>query len=232
MKTSPNSEGIKNWARDDQPREKMLLKGPSALSDTELLGILIHHGYRKTSALELARQLMDRAERNWNSLARMTPEELMKIKGIGEAKAITIAAALEIGRRRQGGHLLQRPSIRNSRDAASLLQPLLADQEKEIFCALFLNRANRVLRTEILSHGGINGTLVDPRLLFKKALELDASGLVICHNHPSGSLKPSESDLDLTKKITAGAKILDLNLMDHLIVSQEGYLSFADEGLL
>lgn len=226
------STGIKSWAKDDRPREKLLLKGPAMLSDAELLAILIGSGNKERSALDLARAILEKAKRNLQELGRQSIKDLMTIKGIGEAKAIAISAAMELARRRQGGNILEKPVIRTSRDAANILQPMLADYSQEVFCVLFMNRSNKVNHTEIISTGGISGTFADPKIIFKKALECQAVNILICHNHPSGNLKPSNADIDLTKRIIAIAQLLEIKVVDHLIVSEEGFYSFADEGLI
>lgn len=230
MKAPPT--GIKSWAKDDRPREKMLLKGAQTLSDTELLAILIGSGNHEKSALDLAKEILANAQHQLNRLSRKSVKELTKTKGIGEAKAITIVAALELGRRRQAGNILERPAIRNSRDAANILQPLLADNKHEVFAVLFLNNANRVVHFEIVSSGGMTGTVADPKIILRKALEHDAIHIMLCHNHPSGNLDASQADRHLTRKLCQAAQLLDMKVLDHLIVSEKGYYSFADEGML
>jgi DNA repair protein RadC len=223
---------IKKWAKDDRPRERLLSKSPIALSDSELLSILIVNGNHEKSAVDLAREVLQMAKNNLNELAKLSIKELMKIKGIGEAKAITIAAALELGRRRQACGFLNKTVITNSNDVAGYLQSLLKDYRKEVFAVIFLNRANKINHFEIVSEGGITGTVADPRIILKKALEENAVSLILCHNHPSGNLKPSIADQELTLKIKEAAKYLDIKVMDHIIVSEEGYFSFADEGMI
>ncbi|MDX1936208.1 MAG: DNA repair protein RadC [Flavihumibacter sp.] len=223
---------IKQWAKDDRPREKLLSKTPAALSDSELLAILINNGTRQKSAVDLAKEVLKLGQNNLDELGRLTVKELMKIKGIGEAKAITIAAALELGRRRQASGFLEKPVVRQSRDVATYLQAQLKDYSHEVFGVIFLNRANKINQFEIISQGGITGTVADPRVILKKALEAEAVSMVLCHNHPSGSLKPSRADEELTHKIKEAARFLDIAVIDHIIVSNEGYYSFADEGLL
>lgn len=223
---------IKQWAKDDRPREKLLSKTPAALSDSELLAILINNGTRQKSAVDLAKEVLKLGQNNLDELGRITVKELMKIKGIGEAKAITIAAALELGRRRQATSFLEKPVIRQSRDVAVYLQVQLKDYSHEVFGVIFLNRANKINQFEIISQGGITGTVADPRVILKKALEAEAVSMVLCHNHPSGSLKPSRADEELTHKIKEAARFLDIAVIDHIIVSNEGYYSFADDGLL
>lgn len=223
---------IKDWAKDDRPREKLLSKGAEALSDSELLAILINNGSREKSAVELAKDVMKLGKDNLVELGKLSLKDLMKIKGIGEAKAITIAAALELGRRRQGAAVLNKAVLRQSGDIARYLQTILKDYQHEVFAVLFLNQANKVNHFEIISEGGITGTVADPRIILKKALAENAVNIILCHNHPSGSLKPSRADEELTQKIKEAAKYLDITVMDHIIVSEAGYYSFADEGLL
>jgi DNA repair protein RadC len=223
---------IKEWAKDDRPREKLLSKGAENLSNSELLAILIHNGTRDKTAVDLAKEILKLGKDNLNELGKITVKELMKIKGIGEAKAITIAAALELGRRRQGSASLERTVVTTSRDIAGYLQSMLKDYRHEVFAVIFLNRANKIKHFEIVSEGGITGTVADPRVILKKALDEDAVSLVLCHNHPSGSLKPSRADEELTAKIKEAAKYFDIRVMDHIIVSESGYYSFADEGIL
>jgi DNA repair protein RadC len=223
---------IKQWAIDDRPREKLLSKSAAALSNSELLAILINHGTKHKSALDIAKEILLLGKNNLNELARLSIPQMMTIKGIGEAKAITISAALELGRRRHAGELLEKPALKDSRDVALYMQSMLMDQPNEFFAVIFLNQANKVNHFEIISQGGITGTVADPRLILKKALEKNAVSLILCHNHPSGSLKPSKADEELTHKIKEAAKFFDIKVLDHLIVSEEGYYSFADEGLL
>ena len=223
---------IKQWLLDDRPREKLLSKSPKVLSDAELIAILIGNGTRQKSAVDLAREVLKLGKNNLNELAKLSLKELMKIKGIGEAKAISIAAALEVGRRRQSAGLLQKTIITNSTDVAGYLQVWLKDYRKEVFAVVFLNRANKINHFEIVSEGGITGTVADPRVILKKALEENAVSLILCHNHPSGNLKPSIADQELTLKIKEAAKYFDIKVIDHVIVSDEGYFSFADEGIL
>lgn len=223
---------IKHWAKDDRPREKLLLNGAENLSNSELLAILIHNGSREKSAVDLAKEVLKLGKDNLSELGRLSIKELMKIKGIGEAKAITIAAALELGRRRQSANPLQKTIISTSRDIADYLQARLKDYRHEVFAVLFLNRANKINHFEIISEGGITGTVADPRVILRKALEEDAVNIILCHNHPSGSLKPSRADEQLTSKIREAARLLDITVIDHIIVSETGYYSFADEGLL
>lgn len=223
---------IKQWAKDDRPREKLIELGPDKLSNSELLAILIHNGTPKKSALDLAREVLKLGQDSLNELGRLSLKDLTKVKGIGEAKAVTIAAALELGRRRQAGDMLQKNLARNSKEIAGFLQEKLKDHKHEVFAVVFLNQASKILAMEIISEGGITGTVADPRIILKKALEKDAVKLVLCHNHPSGSLKPSQADELLTEKIKNAADFMDIKVLDHIIVSDEGYYSFADEGLM
>jgi DNA repair protein RadC len=226
------STSIKNWAADDRPREKMLGKGAAALSNSELIAILINNGSKDKSAVDLAKEVLKLGSDNLNELGKLTLKDFQQIKGIGEAKAITIAAALELGRRRQAAATLEKPIVKSSLDIAQYLKAVLKDFTYEVFAVLFLNRANKINHFEIISRGGITGTVADPRMILKKALENDAVSLVLSHNHPSGSLKPSRADEELTLKIKEAAKYFDIKILDHIIVSEEGYYSFADEGLL
>jgi len=227
-----NKYSIKHWAKDDRPREKLLLKGPESLSDSELLAILIANGSKEKSAVELAKDVLKLGKDSLHELGKLSVKDLTKIKGIGPAKAITIAAALEIGRRRQSLSFINKPSVGSSDEIARFLQLKLKDHQREVFAVLFLNQANKVNHFEIISEGGITGTVADPRVILKKALEENAVSIVLCHNHPSGSLKPSKADEVLTKKIKEAALFFDIRVIDHIIVSELGYYSFADEGLL
>jgi DNA repair protein RadC len=226
------STSIKNWAVDDRPREKLQAKGASALSDSELLAILISNGYKEKSAVELAKEILKLSNNNLNELGKLSLTAFQKIKGIGEAKAITIAAALELGRRRHAAAHLEKKVIRTSNDIAQYVRTMIKDFGYEVFGVLFLNQSNKVNHFEIISKGGITGTIADPRIILKKALDVEATSIILCHNHPSGSLKPSRSDQELTAKIKEAASYFDIRVMDHLIVSEQGYYSFSDEGLM
>ncbi len=223
---------IKYWSTDDRPREKLRNKGAENLSHSELIAILLQNGTRQKSALDLAKEILHLGSNNLGELGKLSLKELMKIKGIGEAKAITIAAALELGRRRQANEILEKPVITDSSSIAKYLQALLKDHDHEVFMVMFLNRANKVNHTEIISKGGITGTVADPRIILKRALEEDAVSIILCHNHPSGSLKPSRADEALTQQIRAAARFFDIRVADHIIVSDAGFFSFADQGLL
>jgi DNA repair protein RadC len=224
-------EHIKNLPLEERPREKMRMKGQNAMGDAELLAILIQNGNREKSALELAHELMQRSRNRLSDLSRLSLRELMKTKGIGMAKAILIMAALELGKRRMAEQYLSE-TITGSASVAKYLQAKLMDLSHEVFAVLFLNRANRIRHFEIISSGGMTGTVADPRIILKKALEEEAVSIILCHNHPSGNLKPSRADEELTKKIQQATKFFDIVLLDHIIVSTDGYFSFADEGLV
>lgn len=226
------STSIKNWAADDRPREKLLNKGPAALSNSELIAILINNGSKTKSAVELAKEILTLGHNNLNELGKLSLKDLKRVKGIGEAKSITIAAALELGRRRQATASLEKPVVRSSKEIAGYLKALIKDYHYEVFAVIFLNRANKINHFEIISRGGITGTVADPRVILKKALEEDATSIVLCHNHPSGNLQPSLADEELTKKIKEAASYMDIKVIDHIIVSEDGYYSFADEGIL
>jgi DNA repair protein RadC len=220
------------WAEEDRPREKMMLKGKSALSDAELLGILIGSGTKNLNAVDLAKMILSGAGNDLNALARCSVADLEKIKGIGKAKAITIVAALELGRRRQGQAPGEKPRITCSEDAWRTIKPLLMDIPHEEFWILVLNRANFVIKAEKVSSGGISGTVADPKVIFKAALDLKGSSIILVHNHPSGNLKPSEADISLTRKLKESGLMLEIPVIDHIIFTDTGYFSFADEGIL
>jgi DNA repair protein RadC len=224
------STSIKNWAADDRPREKLFSKGANVLSNSELIAILINNGSHGRSAVELAQEILKLGNDNLQELGKLSLKDFQKIKGIGVAKAISIAAALELGRRRQASVALEKTVVRSSADIATFLQAKIKDFAYEVFAVVFLNRANKINHFEIISQGGITGTVADPRIILKKALEEDATSIVLSHNHPSGNLKPSRADEELTNKIKEAARYFDINVVDHIIVSEEGYYSFADEG--
>ncbi|MEO7311035.1 MAG: DNA repair protein RadC [Chitinophagaceae bacterium] len=226
------ANSIKNWAEDDRPREKLVQKGPAALSNSELLAILINNGTRNKSAIDLAKEILKLGKDNLNELGKQGVKDFQKVKGIGTAKAVTIAAALEIGRRRQGAEALEKPSMTSSRTIAQYLQSILQDEIKEVFVVLFLNAANKINGYQIISSGGITGTVADPRIIIKKALEENATRIVLSHNHPSGSTRPSEADISLTKKIKEASGLMDIQVLDHIIIGNDKYYSFADEGLM
>jgi len=232
MKEKPTSFSIKNWSQDDQPREKLLYKGKATLSDAELLAILIGSGNRDESAVALCKRIFASVNNNLSDLGRLSIAQLMEFKGIGEAKAITIVAALELGRRRRGEEALEKKKITSSNSVFELMQPIIGELEHEEFWIIFLNNSNKVIDKKQLSKGGITGTLVDVRLVLKYALEVGATGLILAHNHPSGTLKPSEADMHLTNKLKMASESLDIKILDHLIITEKAYLSFADENLL
>lgn len=229
---APTSFGIKSWAEEDRPREKLLQKGRSALSDAELIGILLGSGTTKLSAVDVAKLILNAVENDLNELAKLSVKELMRHKGIGEAKAITIVAALELGRRRKETAAAARTTITCSRDIYQLIRPNLQDLPHEEFWVILLNRANVVMRKQPISSGGVAGTVADPKMIFKHALEQLASSIILVHNHPSGNLKPSAADIALTRKLKEAGQFLDLPILDHLIYTDQGYYSFADEGVL
>ncbi len=223
---------ITEWAVEDRPREKLILKGTATLSDAELLAILISSGTKNRSAVDLGRELLLKVNNNLNTLGKLSIKDLTKIHGIGPARAVVIASALELGRRRKLAEAEEAFKIRSSKDVADIFQPLLSDLNHEEFWILFLNRANKVINRIKLSQGGLSGTVTDVRMIMKNAVECLASGIIVCHNHPSGNINPSESDIKITRKIHEAGNLLDIQLLDHLIVSGLDYFSFADNGLL
>jgi DNA repair protein RadC len=227
-----NKTSIKNWSEDDRPREKMAKFGADTLSNAELLAIIINNGNKEKSAVALAKEIMQLGQNNLDELGKLSLKDLQKIKGIGEAKAISIAAALEIGRRRSAGDTLVRTKLTSSKEIAHYLRTILKDHAHEVFAVLFLNQSNKVKGFKIMSKGGIVGTVVDPRLVLKEALDHNATSLILSHNHPSGNLKPSKHDVELTHKIKIAASYFDIKVLDHIIVSDEGYYSFADDGAI
>lgn len=224
--------GILSWAEEDRPREKLLLKGKAVLSEAELLGILIGSGTRSLSAVDVCKIILQESENDLNQLAKLSVKDLQRFKGIGEAKAISIVAALELGRRRKESPPAKRIKITSSQDAYDAIKPELWDQPHEEFWLLMLNRANQVIRKERSSAGGVAGTVTDPKIIFKAALQHLASSLILVHNHPSGNLKPSEADFKITKKLREAGTLLDIPVLDHLIFTDHGFYSFADEGIL
>lgn len=223
---------IKFLAEDDRPREKFLQKGKNSLSDSELLAIIMRNGNKDESALELSRRILTSVNNNWNQLSLLSVKDLMRFKGVGQVKAITIATALEIGRRRAGQEIPEKLLISNSSDGYKILRNYLSDLRTEEFWAIFLNQSNRVLHFAQLTQGGINQSIVDIRILFKTALDHYATALIIAHNHPSGNLKPSKEDLEITQRIKEAGKMLNIQLLDHLIITQNAYFSFSDDGIL
>lgn len=232
MSENSNSFSIKNWSQDDQPREKLRDKGKSVLSDAELVAILIGSGSREESAVDLCKRILASVDHNLNALGKLSIAQLMEFKGIGEAKAITIAAAMELGRRRRLEDVVQLDKITSSRSVFDVMQPVLGELPHEEFWILYLNNSNKVIQKNQLSKGGITGTLVDVRLVLKSALEVGATSLILCHNHPSGTLKPSQADKDITQKLKIAAQSLDIKVLDHLIITEKTYFSFADDGIL
>ncbi|QIE59245.1 JAB domain-containing protein [Rasiella rasia] len=232
MNKQVTSFSIKNWSESDRPREKLLLKGKSALSDAELLAIIIGSGNKNESAVALSQRILASSNHNLNSLGKLDINELMTFKGIGEAKAVTIAAALELGRRRNSEVIRQKNQITSSQSVFELLGATLGELPHEEFWIVYLDNSNKVLQAVQLSKGGITGTLVDVRIVFKKALLLGAVGVILAHNHPSGTLKPSQADIQLTQKLKTAGQQLDVKVLDHVIITESAYFSFADEGLL
>lgn len=236
MERSEQEEGgkltIREWARGDRPRERLMQWGPTSLSDAELLAILVRTGTVKHNALDLAKQLLHRVDNDLGRLGRWSVKELMRCKGIGEAKAITIVAAMELGRRRRETSAQERPRITSSRTAYELLRPMLADLGHEEFWLLLMDRGNAVIGQSRVSQGGMHGTVADPKIIFKEALDRRASGVIVAHNHPSGRTAPSEEDLRLTRKLVDGGRLLDIVVHDHLIITANSYYSFADNGSL
>ena len=222
---------INQWAEDDRPREKFLLKGKAALSDSELLAILIGSGSRNESAVQLCPRILASANNNLNQLGKLSIQQLMDFKGIGEAKAISIAAALELGRRRRSQDAAEMDKITSSKAVFNIMQPLIGELLHEEFWVLFLNNSNKVIHKAQLSKGGMTGTVVDTRIIFKTALEYNAISLILTHNHPSGKLVASESDKEITRKLQLAGKQMDIMILDHVIITESSYFSFADEGI-
>lgn len=229
---SGDKQSIKNWAAEDRPREKLILKGSSSLSPAELIAILIGSGVKNESAVEVAKRLLGTAHNNLNELALFDLKQIKKIKGIGTAKAVTIAAALELGRRRKTEEAIQKKVIVSSQDAFHYFQSIIGDLTFEESHFVTLNNASKVIEHHKISQGGMAGTVMDTRLILKQALLDGASKIILAHNHPSGNLKPSEADISITRKIKESARLMDIDLLDHLIITQQSYFSFADEGLL
>ena len=221
---------IKAWAEEDRPREKLLLKGKHSLTDAELIAILIGTGNSGETAVDLARKILSGNSNDLSFLGKMNVQELQKYKGIGQAKAVTIVAAMELGRRRKESKEVKREKLTNSVEAVNLMQPLLGDLMHEEFWIIFLNRANGIIGKKQISVGGMSGTVADPRMIFKAALDQKAVSIILCHNHPSGNNQPSAADVKLTKNISEGGKVLEITVLDHIIVTQHGFYSFADEG--
>jgi DNA repair protein RadC len=223
---------LKEWAVEDRPREKMLTNGPRALSDAELIAILIGSGNPEETAVELSRRILNSVGNDLNDLSRKNSDYLVRFKGIGEAKAVNILAAMELGRRRKESGNPEKTGITGSNDVALLFTPLLGDLDHEEFWILLLNRSNKVIDKFMASKGGITGTVIDVRSIMKNGVEKVATSMILCHNHPSGNLTPSDADLQITRKLKDAGKIMDIQVLDHLIITQNGYFSFADNGVL
>ena len=222
---------IKNWAEDDKPREKLMLKGKTALSDAELVAILISSGSRNESAVGLSKRILSSVDNNLNALGKLSLKQLMEFKGIGEAKAVSIAAALELGRRRRAEETVELQRITSSKAVFEIMQPIIGELAHEEFWVLYLNNSNKIIYKSQLSKGGITGTVVDVRLIFKTALEQNAISVILTHNHPSGKLMASDADKDITKKLKVAGEQLDIKVLDHIIITETGYFSFQDEGI-
>lgn len=232
MEEVKQSFGIKSWAEDDRPREKLLAKGRQVLTDAELIAILIGSGNREESAVELSKRILSSTSNNLNELSKLSVNDLMKFKGIGEAKAISIVAALELGRRRKETEGLKREKITSSKEAFEVMKSVFMDLPYEEFWLLLLNRSNNLIKKEFISRGGVAGTVVDAKIIFKMAVENLASSVMLFHNHPSGNLKPSDADIKITKNIKEAGRVMDINLLDHIIIADERYFSFNDEGMI
>jgi DNA repair protein RadC len=226
------SLSIRNWALEDRPREKMMNSGTQSLSDAELIAILIGSGTRNISAVDLARQILHMAGNNLDKLGKYSVTELKKVKGIGQARAVSIVAALELGRRRKSGDLPDEVKITGSADVFTLMYPVLTDLPHEEFWIVLLNRSNKVITKHKISQGGITGTVTDIRLILKMAIENLATSLILSHNHPSGNLQPSEADIAITRRLKESASLMDISLLDHIIIAGKNYFSFADENLI
>jgi DNA repair protein RadC len=227
-----NNRSIKTWAEDDRPREKLLLKGKNALSDAELIAILIGSGNKHQTAVELSQEILKSVDHKLNELSKLSIIDLMKFKGIGEAKAISIVAALELGLRKREEAVEEKKKIGSSKDVYEHFYKSMADLPYEEFWILLLNRANRIINKIFISRGGVSGTVTDIRLIFKPAIENLATSIILCHNHPSGNLNPSDADIKITKQCIETGKIMDLPVLDHIIVAENGFFSFADEGII
>jgi len=233
MEESKEFLSIKSWAEEDQPREKLLLKGKAALSDAELITILLRTGVTGNSALDIAKKIINHVNGDLNALGKLSVSDLKKLaKGLGDTKAITIVAALELGRRRQSSEMREKPMITSSRDSFNYIYSEMADLGHEEFYVLYLNRANRVVAHRHISSGGVSGTIADIKIILRHGIEILATSIIAVHNHPSGNVKPSQADIELTKKIKEAAKLIDIILLDHLILGEKKYYSFADEGMI
>ena len=222
---------ITHWSEDDKPREKLMLKGKSVLSDAELIAILIGSGNRNESAVDLSKRILASVDNNLNALGKLSIAQLMNFKGIGEAKAISIIAAMELGRRRRGEEVVELIKITSSKAVFEVMQPIIGELAHEEFWVLYLNNSNKILFKTQLSKGGITGTIVDTRIVFKIALEQNATSIILAHNHPSGKLLPSDADIQITKKIKVAGLQLEIPVLDHIITTERGYYSFVDEGI-
>jgi DNA repair protein RadC len=223
---------ITNWSEDDKPREKLMNKGKASLSDAELIAILIGSGSRNESAVQLSKRILSSVDNNLNALGKLSLQQLMNFKGIGEAKAISIQASMELGRRRRAEEAIELKKITSSKSIFEMMQPIIGELPHEEFWIIYLNNSNKVVSKSQLSKGGITGTLVDVRLVFKNAIEIGAVSIILIHNHPSGALKPSEADKQITRKLKLAGESLDIKILDHLIITETNYFSFADEGIL
>lgn len=223
---------ITNWSEDDKPREKLMNKGKASLSDAELIAILIGSGSRNESAVQLSKRILSSVDNNLNALGKLSLQQLMNFKGIGEAKAISIQASMELGRRRRAEEAVELKKITSSKSIFEMMQPIIGELPHEEFWIIYLNNSNKVVSKSQLSKGGITGTLVDVRLVFKNAIEIGAVSIILIHNHPSGALKPSEADKQITRKLKLAGESLDIKILDHLIITETNYFSFADEGIL
>jgi len=223
---------ITNWSEDDKPREKLMNKGKASLSDAELIAILIGSGSRNESAVQLSKRILSSVDNNLNALGKLSLQQLMNFKGIGEAKAISIQASMELGRRRRAEEAIELKKITSSKSIFEMMQPIIGELPHEEFWIIYLNNSNKVVSKSQLSKGGITGTLVDVRLVFKNAIEIGAVSIILIHNHPSGALQPSEADKQITRKLELAGESLDIKILDHLIVTETNYFSFADEGIL
>lgn len=227
-----NSLRITDWALEDRPREKLLLKGIPSLTDAELIAIIIGSGSPKETAVELSKRILASTGNNLNELGKLGVKELMKFKGIGQAKAISIVSALELGKRRKISEIIEKKQIGSSKDVYELFVSTLGDLHHEEFWILYLNRSNRIIHQAKISQGGVSGTVIDVRIILKHAIDKLASGIILCHNHPSGNIKPSQNDIEITRKLREAGSVMDISVLDHLIVCDGKYFSFADEGIL
>ena len=223
---------LKAWAEADRPREKLLNLGKQSLTDSELIAILLRTGSQQNSVIELSRKILANCNNDLTELSRLTVKELAREHGMGEVKAITLVAALELGRRRREAEARRKEKITTSQDAIEIIQPHLADLTHEEFWILMLNRAHLLLGKKNVSTGGVSGTVVDPKIVFKMAIEGNASSIILCHNHPSGNNKPSDADIQLTRNLKQAGKTLEIEVIDHVIIAGASFYSFADEGML